>query len=83
MDNFENNVKQRLSRCLLAILPEESAETVVAANTENTAKWDSMMTWMILLSVQEEFRIKIGLDQIPKLTSFAAIEDYVVKKVGK
>ena len=41
-----------------------------------------MMTWTLIMLLQEQFGIKIGLDQIPKLTSFAAIDAYVANKIG-
>jgi acyl carrier protein len=54
---------------------------VTTANVANTGNWDSMMTWTLILLVQERFEITIGLDQIPKLKDFSSLLSYVERKL--
>ena len=74
-------VEKKLIRCFREVFAEHLPADVTQASMTNTKTWDSMMTWTLVLVVQERFGITIGLDQIPKLTDFAAVSAYVARKL--
>jgi acyl carrier protein len=76
-----NPVEKKLIRCFREVFADHLPPDVTQANTSNTKTWDSMMTWTLVLLVQERFGITIGLDQIPKLTAFSAVAAYVERKL--
>lgn len=80
-DNL-TNLQRKLIRCFKEVFDELPAD-VTTANMENTPKWDSMQTWMLVLLLQEQVGVSIGLDQIPKLTSFSAIAEYLNGKMAQ
>ena len=66
--------------CFRNVFPDVNPSDLANANTENVSGWDSTKTWTILMVVEEEFGVTIGLDLIPTLVSFAAFERQVEKK---
>ena len=77
----KNMLKKRLKTSFSAVFEDLPEDAIESACTENISGWDSMQTWNLLMVVQEEFSITIGLDQISKLKSFSAFEAYVERKV--
>lgn len=81
MNTPESVTTRRLKRCFRDVFEDKLPEDVTSAQMSNVPTWDSMMTWNLVLLLQEQFGITIGLDQIPNLTSFAAVEAYIGKKI--
>ena len=82
MTNESTRIRKRLIRCFREFFGDTLPDDVSEAKSENVAGWDSMATWTLLMLVEEQFEIKIGLDQIPKLTSFAAFENHIQSKLS-
>lgn len=82
MSQANSPVERKLIRCFQDIFGAKLPADVTQANVDNTPTWDSMTTWTLVLLVQERFGVTIGLDQIPKLTSFSSLRDYVEKKMA-
>ena len=76
------NLRKRLSLCFQEMFGDALPEDVTQSRMENVKGWDSMATWMLLMLVQEKLSVRFGLDQIPKLTSYAFFERYVAQKLG-
>jgi acyl carrier protein len=76
-----SRVRKRLIRCFEQMFADALPEDVTQARMENVKGWDSMATWTLLMLVEEQMGVKIGLDQIPKLTSFTAFESFVAHKL--
>jgi len=74
-------IRRRLVRCFQQMFPDALPQDVPLASMENVKGWDSMATWSLLMLVEEQMSIRIGLDQIPKLTSFVAFETFVMRKL--
>jgi acyl carrier protein len=81
MSRDDSPVERKLVRCFRETFGDQLPPDVTQANMTNTRTWDSMMTWTLVLLVQERFGITIGLDQIPKLTDFSAVAAYVERKL--
>ena len=81
MNTPESATTRRLKRCFRDVFRDNLPDDVATAEMSNVATWDSMMTWNLVLLLQEQFGITIGLDQIPNLTSFVAVEGYIGRKV--
>jgi acyl carrier protein len=81
MNTPESITTRRLKRCFRDVFADALPEDVTTAEMGNVATWDSMMTWNLVLLLQEQFGITIGLDQIPNLTSFAAVAAYIGRKM--
>ncbi len=81
MNRDSSPVERKLIRCFRETFGSHLPSDVTTANVANTGNWDSMMTWTLILLVQERFEITIGLDQIPKLKDFSSLLSYVERKL--
>jgi acyl carrier protein len=75
------SVRKRLARCFIDVFGSGLKENVYEANEGNVASWDSMETWRLAMSVEEEFGIRVSLDRLSSLNSFVAFESYIIDRV--
>jgi acyl carrier protein len=73
--------RARLTRCFAAVFPELAPEEIGAATPERVPAWDSIANVTLLAVVEEEFAVTIEADDLERLTSFAAVLDYVCARV--
>jgi acyl carrier protein len=76
-----DEIRRRLVRCFSSVFPELPLEQVPAASIESLADWNSLAAVTLFAILQQEFGIHIGLADLPQLTSFEAIENFVGKRM--
>jgi len=59
------------------VFPDLSAEAAEKATARSIKAWDSVATVMLITVIEEEFGIKINVNDIPGLSSFRSIALYV------
>ncbi len=69
---MENKIKKILEE----VLDVEINENI---SSENCEDWDSMNQVNIVLELQDEFGIKIPMDDVMKLNSYSNILEYIKK----
>jgi acyl carrier protein len=69
--------RSRLMKCFAAVFPDLPPAEIAAASPLTVPAWDSVAMVTLLAVVEEEFAITIDHEDIERLTSFAALADYV------
>jgi acyl carrier protein len=70
---------QQLVRCFVAMFPSLSPDQVPEASVENVAEWDSLATMRLVALLEQEFGAQIDIFDLPELSSFVAVRDYLSK----
>lgn len=70
-------MENRIKKILENVLEISVDENISSLNCED---WDSMNQVNIILELQEEFGIKIPMDDVMKLNSYSSILDYIKKR---
>jgi acyl carrier protein len=78
-----DELKSRLTRCFLAVLPDLSATEVEAATPASVSSWDSIATLNLLLVIQEEFGVAIEFADLMDGLSYQRIATYLQNEVQK
>jgi acyl carrier protein len=73
--------ESRLVHCFAVVFPHLSVHDIVHATVFDVPAWDSMSHLTLLAVIEEEFGVAVGVDDIDRLTSFAAIVDHLGAKV--
>lgn len=72
----------RLVQCFSAVFPELAADQILRASVAGTSSWDSVNAVVLVSVVEEEFGLEIPAEDLDRLSSFQAILDYLVDRVG-
>jgi acyl carrier protein len=72
-----SDTQDRLIRCFSGVFPDLAAEQIPRASMATVGAWDSLATVMLLSVVEEEFKVDVRPDDLPDLTSFDLILDYL------
>jgi acyl carrier protein len=72
-----NDVDVRLKRCFAVAFPSVPPDAIPRAEQASVEGWDSVAAITLVALIEEEFAITVDLDQLPELTSFAAIRRYL------
>ncbi len=70
----------RLTRCFASVFPSLSPEEIRAASVESVAAWDSLAAVTLVAVLEQEFDTQIDLMELPDLTSYAAVRNYLEKQ---
>jgi len=70
-------VQDRLTRCFASVFPDLPADQIRSASVETVPKWDSLAAVTLVAVLQEEFTVEIDLGDLPELTSFDAVLQYL------
>jgi acyl carrier protein len=66
-----------LHRCFAAAFPELADDEIPEANVDNVAEWDSLASLTLIALLEEEFGIEISELDLPALSSYADVRDYL------
>jgi acyl carrier protein len=66
-----------LIRCFAAVFPNVPAERIPEASVDNVPEWDSLASVTLVALLEQEFGVQINLLDLPELTSFSAIQNYL------
>ena len=67
----------RLVRCFAAVFPNVRAEQIPDVSVDNVHEWDSLASVTLVALLEEEFGAQIDLFDLPELTSFKAVQNYL------
>jgi acyl carrier protein len=73
--------ESRLVHCFAVVFPHLSVPDIVHATVFDVPAWDSMSHLTLLAVIEEEFGVAVAVDDIERLTSFAAIVDHLGARV--
>ncbi|QNI33499.1 acyl carrier protein [Alloacidobacterium dinghuense] len=71
--------EQLLIRCFASIFPGLTEEEIQNASTDSVGIWDSLSTVTLASVIQEEFSLEIDPEILPRLDSFEAFHDYLLR----
>jgi acyl carrier protein len=72
-----DNLDDRLVRCFSSVFPDLSDEQIRNASVDSVPEWNSLVSVTLIALIQEEFGIQVSLEDLPNLTSFSAVQNYV------
>ena len=72
-----SDVRQRLARCFEIVFPKLVSAEVSEASAATVAEWDSLAMVTLMTVVQEEFAVRISVDDIEKFQSFESIFQFL------
>jgi len=75
------DVDARLSKCFVAIFPDLKSEEVARSSPATVAAWDSVATVTLLTLVEEEFGIRIEVEDLDHFTSFNNLQNYLRERL--
>lgn len=75
------DVSERLSLCFMAVFPKLTREQVFSADVSSVAAWDSTAAILLANVVEQEFGVTIDYEDLPELTNFNAMLEYVNKAI--
>jgi acyl carrier protein len=70
-----------LVECFAAVFPDVPRDRLSGAAVENTEEWDSIASVTLLAVLEEEFGVQIDDLDLPELTSFEKVHDYLAARV--
>jgi acyl carrier protein len=70
----------RLMRCFASVFPSLAPEEIRAASVESIPAWDSLAAVTLVAVLEQEFDTQIDLMELPDLTSYAAVRNYLEKQ---
>jgi acyl carrier protein len=70
----------RLTRCFASIFPTLSPEEIRNASVESVPSWDSLAAVTLVAVLEQEFDTQIDLMELPDLTSYQAVRNYLEKQ---
>jgi acyl carrier protein len=71
----------RLTRCFASVFPALSPDQIRAASVETVPDWDSLAAVTLIAVLEEEFNTSIDLMDMPELTSYSAVRDYLQRQI--
>jgi acyl carrier protein len=71
----------RLTRCFSSVFPALSPEEIRSASVESVPAWDSLAAVTLVAVLEQEFNTEIDLMELPDLTSYQAVRNYLEKHV--
>jgi acyl carrier protein len=66
-----------LRRCFSLVFPALPESAIPGASVRTVADWDSLANINLLTVIEEEFGIAIATSELPKLTSFQLLAEYL------
>jgi len=71
----------RLTRCFASVFPTLGPAQIHRASVESVPAWDSLAAVTLIAILEQEFAIQIDLMEMPELTSYHAVRDYLQKQI--
>ncbi len=67
----------RLGACFSRVFPELTGEEALKASAGGLPQWDSLATLNLLALIEEEFGVRIDLDDLEEAPSFQSFLDRI------
>jgi acyl carrier protein len=71
----------RLTRCFASVFPALGPDQIRAASVESVPAWDSLAAVTLIAILEQEFDTQIDLMEMPELTSYRAVRDYLQRQI--
>jgi acyl carrier protein len=71
----------RLTRCFASVFPAVPPDQIHAASVESVPAWDSLAAVTLIAVLEQEFDTQIDLMEMPELTSYHAVRDYLQRQI--
>jgi acyl carrier protein len=71
---------ERLTRCFASVFPTLSPLEIRSASVESVPGWDSLAAVTLVAVLEQEFDTQIDLMELPDLTSYQAVRNYLEKQ---
>jgi acyl carrier protein len=71
----------RLTRCFASVFPDLGANQIRQASVESVLAWDSLAAVTLIAILEQEFDTQIDLMEMPELTSYHAVRDYLQRQI--
>jgi acyl carrier protein len=71
----------RLTRCFASVFPALSPDEIRGASVESVPVWDSLAGVTLVAVLEQEFDTQIDLLDLPELTSYQAVRNYLVRQI--
>jgi acyl carrier protein len=69
----------RLIRCFASVFPNLTREQILIASVDSVSEWSSLATVTLVALLEEEFGAQVDLLELPELSSFDAVQNYLRK----
>jgi acyl carrier protein len=66
-----------LQRCFSAAFPDLAEDEIPGASVDSVSEWDSLASLTLIALLEEEFGVEISELDLPELTSYADVRDYL------
>jgi acyl carrier protein len=70
----------RLTRCFASVFPALSPQEISNASVESVPGWHSLAAVTLVAVLEQEFDTQIDLMELPDLTSYEAVRNYLEKQ---
>ncbi len=70
-------IRTQLEECFCVVFPELSREEAATAEITSVESWDSLAALTLVSVIEEQFSLRIPLEQIPELVSFEKIAQFL------
>jgi acyl carrier protein len=76
-----SELDDRLTRCFASVFPSLGPNQIHAASLETVPAWDSLAAVTLIAVLEQEFDTQIDLMEMPELTSYNAVRDYLQRQI--
>jgi acyl carrier protein len=73
---------ERLQRCFASVFPDLRPEQIRDASVQSVPSWDSLAAVTLVAVIEQEFDVQIDLMELPELTSYEAMRNYLQKNLA-
>jgi acyl carrier protein len=71
----------RLTRCFASVFPALDPNQIRQASVDTVPAWDSLAAVTLIAILEQEFDIQIDLMEMPELTGYQAVHDYLQRQI--
>jgi acyl carrier protein len=75
-----SELDDRLTRCFASVFPALSSEELHNASMETVPDWDSLAAVTLVAVLEQEFNTPIDMMDLPELTSYDTVRNYLQKQ---
>lgn len=76
-----SDLDDRLTRCFASVFPAFPQDQIHEASVETVPGWDSLAAVTLIAVLEQEFDTQIDLMELPELTSYHAVHDYLQRQI--
>ncbi len=76
-----SETRSRLCECFKSIFPDMEEDQIITVSTSSYVEWDSLATVTLISLIEEEFNLKIPVEDDVDFSSFELIQDYLEETI--